>query len=53
MSLVVVFFGKFTVGTTAKLNITGGTFSVNPFAYVESGYTVTQNGSTWTVVKNN
>ena len=32
------------------LTITGGTFNVNPSAYVDSAkYTVTNNGSTWTV----
>lgn len=34
------------------INITGGTFSVNPSAYVPTGYTVTENATspiTWTV----
>ena len=34
----------------AKLTITGGEFSTDPTAYVDAtGYTVTSNGTTWTV----
>ena len=35
-----------------QLNIMGGTFNMDPSAYVADGYHAVPNGSTWTVVKN-
>ena len=36
---------------SSELNITGGTFSVNPEEFVAKGYTTTQNGDWYTVSK--
>ena len=44
------FRGEYTVGTEAKLAITGGTFSVDPSAYVANGYAAVKTGnSSWIV----
>jgi hypothetical protein len=44
--------GIFNVVNEATLNITGGTFSVDPSAYVAEGYVATDNGDgTWTVAE--
>lgn len=53
--------GTFTLGDTtdlfqgtkkSRLEITGGTFNVDPSEYVPEGYTASENNGIWTVTKN-
>ena len=42
--------GAYRIGSThSSLNISGGTYTVDPTAYVVSGCTATQSGNVWTV----
>lgn len=47
------FTGELNIATGATLTVTGGTFSVDPSAYVDtSAYTVTEDNGAWTVTAN-
>ena len=43
------FTGALKISADAELIITGGTFSVDPSAYVPAGYVATESNGTWTV----
>ena len=46
-------YGFYSYGASDKaleaISVTGGTFMTDPTSYVETGYTATQTGTTWTV----
>ena len=43
------FTGKLFTADGGKIVIKGGTFSVDPSAYLASGYVATESNGTWTV----
>ena len=40
---------EYTATSSAKLEISGGTFNADPSGYLESGKTATESNGTWTV----